>query len=55
MTTHRFSSDLGFDSLIAENSMLKDRVSKINEIEPYIEILLVNNKKYQKEVTDFQI
>ena len=45
--TQRSTFDFGFDSLVAENAMLKERVKKINEIEPYVEILLANNKKYQ--------
>ena len=53
--TQRSSLDFGFDSLVAENAMLKQRVKKINEIEPYVEILLANNKKYQQEVSQLQI
>lgn len=34
--------------------MLRERLKKMNEIEPYVEILLENNKKYQFEVNDLQ-
>lgn len=43
-----------YDSLSAENEALRDRVRKISEIEPYVELLLQNNKKYQEDVQDLQ-
>ena len=53
--TQRSFIETGFDSLAAENSVLRERVRKFAEIEPYVEILLANNKKYQHEVSELQI
>lgn len=47
MSQRIYGFDLEFENLCKENTILRERVNKIGEIEPYVNILLQNNKTYQ--------
>lgn len=55
MSQRIYGLDLEFENILKENTILRERVNKIGEIEPYVNILLQNNKTYQQEIATLQI